>query len=332
MRGFTNSYRTPTNDCGPWTDTLTATAISQCGSNVTGSATATCAAVTTPRLSITKRCPTQPTPYGGFLIYSGVVSNSGNITLTNVFVVDDKPTNNTPVIGPITLAPGAWAAFTNGYAVPTEICCGAIIHDTLTARGTDKCTGSNVTKTATAVCPLVTAPGLLVTRTCPTGPVTPGQPISYTGIFTNTGNVTLSNVLLIADSGVILMGLDGLAKGEWMDYSDTFTVANCNGPVTNTVTLTGYDIRTGVRVTSTAVCVVSCTSPGTPLVMNPVMLQHTFGISFNTEAGHSYEVEYVNSLVPPIVWQHYTNVIGDGGQAAILDGMTNQMRYFRVKY
>jgi len=43
--------------------------------------------------------------------YSGTVYNSGNVTLTNVTVVNNLPVANTVVFGPTTLAPGVTANF-----------------------------------------------------------------------------------------------------------------------------------------------------------------------------------------------------------------------------
>ena len=97
---------------------------------MTDSVTTTCPITTTPRITVTKNCPLLPTPRGGLYTYSGSVSNAGNVSLVNVYVMDDQPTNNTPVIGPITLAPGATVNFTNSYVAP--VCCCLII-DTLTA-------------------------------------------------------------------------------------------------------------------------------------------------------------------------------------------------------
>ena len=49
------------------------------------------------------------------MVFGGLVSNPGNITLTNILVFSSQPSNNTPVLGPITLAPGASAPFTGSY-------------------------------------------------------------------------------------------------------------------------------------------------------------------------------------------------------------------------
>ena len=131
------SYLVSPDFCG--TDTVTARGLDACTfAPVVNSVTTTCPVMTTPRIFVTKNCPPEPTPHLGVLIFTGTVSNPGNVTLTNVFVVNNQPSNNTPVIGPITLAPGASVNFTGSYTAP-QYCCEIV--DTLTARGQDRCSG-----------------------------------------------------------------------------------------------------------------------------------------------------------------------------------------------
>jgi uncharacterized repeat protein (TIGR01451 family) len=89
-------------------------------------------------------------PPGGTLIFTGAVTNAGNVTLTDVLVVNDQPAPNTLVFGPVTLAPGAGAQFTASYRVP-PCSCGPFV-DTLTATGTS-IYGGVVTSFATTTCP-----------------------------------------------------------------------------------------------------------------------------------------------------------------------------------
>ena len=55
-------------------------------------------------------------------MFTGSVSNSGNVSLTNVFVRNNQPSNDTPVVGPLTLAPRETVFFTNSYQVPVNFC------------------------------------------------------------------------------------------------------------------------------------------------------------------------------------------------------------------
>ncbi len=65
-------------------------------------------------LTITESYPSNPVSTGDSVVFGGSVSNSGNITLTNVLVFSSQP-GNTLVLGPITLAPGAASNFTGSY-------------------------------------------------------------------------------------------------------------------------------------------------------------------------------------------------------------------------
>src|SRR5207244_806999 len=116
-----------------------------------------CPTLINPRLEVTKNCPPNPVPLGQPLLFTGTVSNSGNITLINVTVVDNQPTNNTPVLGPITLAPGETTDFAGNFIVPINIC-DTTISDTVIARGIDVCAGSNVMASAGSVCPIFPLP------------------------------------------------------------------------------------------------------------------------------------------------------------------------------
>jgi uncharacterized repeat protein (TIGR01451 family) len=188
------SYLVPPDFCGA--DTVTASGLDGCSlAPVANSVTTTCPIITSPRIAITKQCPPLPTPHGGQLIFSGTVSNPGNVTLLNVFVVNNQPSNNTPVIGPITLAPGASFDFSGSYTTP-PLCCE--MTDTLTARGQDRCTASNVTATATAICPLLYTPKIAVVKNCPANPVPVGGLFAFTGYVTNTGDAILTNVLVFS--------------------------------------------------------------------------------------------------------------------------------------
>ena len=69
---------------------------------------------TVPALGVSVTCPADC----GLVGFSGSVSNTGNVTLTNVFVLSSQPSNGTLVLGPISLAPGAAATFTNNYTIP----------------------------------------------------------------------------------------------------------------------------------------------------------------------------------------------------------------------
>src|ERR1022692_2178472 len=69
---------------------------------------------TTPGLAVSVSCPTDC----GLVGFSGSVTNTGNVTLTNVFVLSSQPNSNTLLLGPIALAPGTAAIFAGSYVIP----------------------------------------------------------------------------------------------------------------------------------------------------------------------------------------------------------------------
>jgi len=106
---FSGSW-VPANPCAPSTATLTVLATDQFTATprtVTSFTTITCQNTLTPGIKVTKACPAQPVAPGQLLTFSGSVSNTGNVTLTNILVVNNQPAANTTVFTLASLAPGA---------------------------------------------------------------------------------------------------------------------------------------------------------------------------------------------------------------------------------
>jgi hypothetical protein len=88
-----------------------------------------------------------------------------------------------------------------------------------------------------------------VTKNC-TNASAPGQPINFSGIVTNTGNVTLNNVTVVDDHAGTVLTLASLAPGASAPYSGSYVPAS--SPSTNIVTASGTDAINGGTVTATA--------------------------------------------------------------------------------
>jgi hypothetical protein len=175
---FTGSYTVPVNTGCAVTSTLTANGRDKCTSAlVSANATATCSVLGAPSIAVTLACPATPTPLGGLLTFSGTVRNAGNITLTHVVVRRESPAPNTVVFSVASLAPGATANFSGSYTVPGNNACS--ITTSVNATANDQCAGSGVVASTSIDCPLVTAPRIVVTQTCPPNPTTPGGLIVY---------------------------------------------------------------------------------------------------------------------------------------------------------
>jgi uncharacterized repeat protein (TIGR01451 family) len=263
---YTGSYIVPPDFCGG--DTVTASGLDVCSyALVTNSVTATCPiAPHSPRIGVSKQCPLKPTPHGATLTFTGTVTNMGDVTLVGVYVVNDQPSNNTPVIGPITLAPGGFLNFTGSYTAPL-VCCEII--DTLTARGQDRCSGSNVTATATAVCPTLYTPGIALVQTCPPN-LTMGSAAYFSGFVTNTGDAILTNVLVFtSQAGQPLLGPLDLVPGQRQQYSGSVVPSNTCAV---TITVTSQETCKGTWITNTTSCPVLTTPQITVTLACPALL------------------------------------------------------------
>jgi uncharacterized repeat protein (TIGR01451 family) len=302
------SYLVPPDFCG--TDTITAQGLDACTfAPVVNSVTTTCPILTTPRIAVTKNCPAQPTPRGGVFTFTGTVSNPGDVTLINVMVANNYQADcylrtNGPVIGPITLAPGASVNFSGSYTAPLSCC---EVMDTLTASGQDRCAGTRVMATATAICPLLSTPHITVTRVCPASPVPVGGVFAYSGSVSNAGDVVLTNVYVLSskpNANTSVLGPMALAPGETEMFSGSYTVTANSDPTTDTVTASGTDICQGQTVTTTA----NCSGPVGPLIVSSVTLANgTATVTWMATPGVTYRLQcasnYQNS-----VW---INVPGD---------------------
>ena len=286
----------------------------------------------TPRLTVTKQCPANPVAPGQLLVFTGTVSNSGTITITNITVVNDRPSPNTVVLGqPITLAPGQVTNFSGSYIAPYD-CCGPCV-DTLTARGNEVCSGSNVVGTASAACPRSTTPAIIVTRDCPPAPVMQGDLVFVTGIVSNSGNATLGNVTITDDQAGDVLDNLVLAPGESVPYFGMYIPTNCGPTLAAAVTAIANDICTEVLVSNRFVtsCQVLCPDVQPLVLFNTKVNSGNFVFSFITETNHSYVIEYTDSL-EPVNWLPLGSPVpGTGGGITVTDPLNVGQRFYRVK-
>jgi hypothetical protein len=258
--GFSASGASSTdNVTASGSDTLTQTPVS-------ATASASCAADVTPAIEVDKLCTATVNSSGSGIdvLFSGTVSNTGNVVLTNVTVVDDSGTpgdtsDDVQVLGPIDLAPGASAPFNGGFSASGS----ASSSDIVTASGSDVLTQAPVSDTASANCAPDVQPAIAVTKQCIDAPAF-GQAILFDGTVTNTGNVLLLDVAVSDDNGTpadntddVVFSLGDLAPGASANYNGSYTPA-LSGPSTNTVVATASDAleSTPVQASANATCVV----------------------------------------------------------------------------
>src|SRR5204863_225362 len=133
--------KTVTAVCGGNTNIVTAAGVSPCGTAVQAKATNVCAVTEVPCIAVTKVCTTAVV--GAPQTISGSVTNCGNVTLTNVLVVDN-------VVGSITNVPTLAAGGFFLYSKTVIAVCGGNTN-IVTATGTSPC-GSAALARATNVC------------------------------------------------------------------------------------------------------------------------------------------------------------------------------------
>jgi large repetitive protein len=204
-------------------------------------------------LQITKSVSSAPTILNGVnnaktdagdtITFGYVITNNGNITMNNVVPVDPSPqfngvngTGSFPAFTPVSLVPGASAAFSGLYTLSA----------TDVIRAADITNG--VTNTATA------------SGTPAGGPAYPGSPVSNVAQTTINGFGALSIVktFVLADAGG---GGAGTADvGETITY--TYTIANTGTAAVTNVQITDTHELVGVALGAGGITSETLTVPG----------------------------------------------------------------------
>ena len=250
---------------GGWiVNTATVTATAPRGEIATDDATAITAVAENPAVSLSKHLESNADEdasgdisLGDTLTYSFAASNTGDVTLSAVRVVDPLPGLSaitcTPS-QPAALAPGEGMTCTATYSVTQSDVDAAQIFNTASVDGLAP-SGSLVRASDSEVTPIAQAPALALTKSVignadedGSGGVSLGDTLTYRFSVTNTGNVMLVGVS-VADP---LPGLSGigctpsqpasLAIAESMTCTATYTVTQTDvdaGFVTNTATADG---------------------------------------------------------------------------------------------
>ncbi|MFE7594497.1 hypothetical protein ACFU6K_34340, partial [Kitasatospora sp. NPDC057512] len=213
----------------------------------------------TPALTIAKTAaPTTVSAVGQVVDYSFLVTNAGNVTLTDVTVNETafSGAGAPPVVtcppGAASLAPGASVTCTAAYTVTQADLNAGSITNTATATGTPP-SGPPVTTPPSTVTVTATAnPAITIVKSVDATALTAaGQVLHYAYLVTNTGNVTLTNVTVnetaFSGSGAPPVvtcppGAASLAPGASITCTASYTVTQADidrGKITNTATATG---------------------------------------------------------------------------------------------
>ena len=187
-----------------------------------------------PNIACTKFC-TDAIGESGAISFRGTVTNSGDVVLRGVSVSNLVNGVLTLVTNISFLNAGATADFSGSY-FSTNPC--SPTTDTIFVRGSDDF-GKTVTSQCTATCSNVLTPTFTLTKACVTNPVPFNAPVFISGTFTNTGNVTLTNITIDNNqpaNPTRLVGPITLAPGGFTNFTRSYTPANPCAPFPDTLT------------------------------------------------------------------------------------------------
>ena len=185
-------------DAGSLTNTGTATGTPPTGPNVTATSSVTIPANQTPAITLVKSASiTSYSAAGTPVTYSYKVTNTGNVTLNPVAVTDPMAGLSAVTCPSTSLAPGASETCTATYTTTQADVDAGSLTNTGTATGTPP-SGPNVTATSSVTIPAAQSPAISVIKSLDHGQLLGGRtpPSTYSYVVTNTGNVTLSAIVV----------------------------------------------------------------------------------------------------------------------------------------
>jgi len=274
-------------DAGRVDNTATAVGTPPSGDDVEDEDPATVPVPQRPGIAVVKDAALADTAQGvpgETVTYTFTATNTGNVTLTDVAISDDKEGLYGFSYGEWpgedgVLAPGESVSATASYDLTQADVDSARVDNTAGVTGTTP-TGDRVTDEDPATVTVPQRPGITVVKTgdLPEGAQgVPGETIGYTLTATNTGNVTLTGVEISDDKE----GLYGFSYGEWPGEEGVLAPGE-SVSATASYDLTQADVDSG-RVDNTAV------AAGTPPSGDDVEDEDPHGVTVPGHPGIALE-------------------------------------------
>ena len=181
---------------------------------------------------------------GETISYSFTVTNTGNVTLTDVMVTDPKVTVLGGPIGTLAVGASDSTTFTASYTIDQVDIDAGFVDNLAMVTGTDP-NGDPVTDTDPDTVTLPGSPLIVLVKSGTfqdengDGFADVGETISYSFTVTNTGNVTLTDVMVT----------DPIGDGRWVVRLATLAVgASDSTTFTASYTIDQVDIDAGFVV------------------------------------------------------------------------------------
>ncbi|MGV8886286.1 MAG: DUF7507 domain-containing protein [Microbacteriaceae bacterium] len=281
---------------------------------------------------------------GDILTYTFTMSNNGSSPLTGVALTDPLAGLSAPfaytwptgIAG--ALAPGAVATATATYTLTqADVNSGSIVN-TASTTGTDSDGGIKPVATATRTTTIAPASSIAVTKSGQyvspgTGRV--GDVVTYSFSFTNTGNVTLTNVVLsdplagLSAPTITWPGTTGtLLPGAVATATASYTIKQTDvnaGSVKNTATVTGRT-PAGATTTGTSTQVTLATVAAAPSLTTTKTGSPTGTVSVGQTITYTFTVRNTGNvtltglaLTDPLSGLSAITVTGGTGTLASLD-------------
>ncbi|RLF26029.1 MAG: hypothetical protein DRN01_05615, partial [Thermoplasmata archaeon] len=273
-----------------------------------------------PDIKLVKTANVTQACIGETITYTYRVTNTGDVTLTNVNVNDNML--GSIVLNTTTLNPGEYAVGTAHYTVNEDDLPGPIINHA-TASGTPP-VGEDVTDTDYTSVEVCYHPGIDLIKEADVDEACIGETITYTYTVTNTGDVTLNNVNVEDDLlGSITLNKTTLAPGEWATGTATHVVDENDlpGPIINHATATGtppvdgdvtdtddasVDVCYEVGLTVEKYVKWDCTPPFKDMVKAHVGKWVTFKIYVNNTGNTPLNITVKDALPEGLNYRHGT--------------------------
>ncbi|MFV8337353.1 beta strand repeat-containing protein, partial [Flavobacterium sp. RSP29] len=220
---------------------------------------------------------------GNVITYTFTVTNTGNTTLSNIVVNDALTSSENLAVTPSPLAPNATGTATATYTIQQSDIDAGKVTNSATVTGTTPTNGTvtdtsgttitNDTPTETTLTP---SPSIALVKTsviAGTGAV--GNVTTYTFTVTNTGNTTLSNIVVndaLTSSENLAVTPSTLAPNATGTATATYTIQQSDidaGKVTNSATVTGTTPTNGTVTDTSGTTITNDTPTETTLTPSP---------------------------------------------------------------